>query len=76
MRRVLAGELTPHQAKQVQNLVQASHALNRAASTQLDYRRHVEQTGVPPEQAGGVIEELAEEAERLMQDVIEGEKVR
>lgn len=73
MRAAMADELSPRQQKQVQNIVQATHALNRAANIELEYRRHVEQTGVPPEQAGGVIEELASEAERLMEDVIEGE---
>lgn len=73
MEKVMAGELTPHQAKQAQNLVQATHAINRAASVELRYREHVEKTGEPPEQAGGVIEDLAAEAERLMEEVVAGE---
>ena len=73
--KIMAGELTPHQAKQANALIGASHALNRATNIELEYRRHVEFAGVPPEQAGGVIEDLAEEAERLMGEVIEGEVV-
>ena len=71
--KLMAGDLTPHQAKQAQNLVQASHALNRATNIELEYRRHVELAGVPPAEAPGVVDELAEEAERLMEEVIEGE---
>lgn len=73
MQKLMTDELSPRQQKQAQNLVQATHALNRATNIELEYRRYTEQTGEPPEHAGGVIEELAEEAERLMDEVIVGE---
>lgn len=46
---------------------------NRATNIELQYREHVEKHGEPPEQAGGVIEDLAAEAERLMEEVVAGE---